>query len=186
MTASQTQAPSPISHNIRNCFCRLRARLSCVIQTGFVTIHRKYALPRVQERITEVSGGAQKKPGGRPSLSQEFLAVWYSLLTSRSYHTNEPMPARKNRMMGIRDSKDTALPAWSCSQTSKRSIEDFEEEVGVLFVDAHRRRETDGLAPQSAFAEKQSHFFGRLHHLRAFFLRRLFRLSIFHQLDPEQ
>src|SRR2546423_1139624 len=71
------------------------------------------------------------------------------------------------------------------SQTSERSIEDFEEEVGVLFVGAHWRRETDRLSPESAFAEKQSHFFASLHHLGAFFLGRFLRLSIFHQLDSE-
>src|SRR6266404_1524496 len=71
-------------------------------------------------------------------------------------------------------------------QVRERSVEDFEEKIGVLFVDAHWWREPDRLTPKSAFAEKQAHFFAGLHDLRAFFLGRLLRLSIFHQLDPEQ
>ena len=55
-------------------------------------------------------------------------------------------------------------------QPIKRLIEDFEKEVGVLFVDAHRRRKSNGLSPQTAFAEEQAHFFTQLENLRAFFL----------------
>src|SRR5215467_8705368 len=71
-------------------------------------------------------------------------------------------------------------------QTRERVVENFEEEVGVLLVDAHWRRETNCLSPEPAFAEKESHFFRGLHYLRTFFPGRLFRLSIFHQLDPEK
>ena len=39
-------------------------------------------------------------------------------------------------------------------QTRKRPVEDFEEKIGVFFVDAHGRRETNRLPPESAFAEK--------------------------------
>ena len=71
-------------------------------------------------------------------------------------------------------------------QTAERVVEDFKEKVGVLFVDAHWGRKPDRLSPESAFAEKQSHFFAGFHDLRAFSLCRLLRLSIFHQLDPEK
>ena len=33
-----------------------------------------------------------------------------------------------------------------------RQIQDLEDEIGVLLVDAHGRREADGLALQAAFA----------------------------------
>jgi len=37
-------------------------------------------------------------------------------------------------------------------QTAQRLVEDFENEIGVLLVDAHRGREADGLPVQAAFA----------------------------------
>ena len=39
-------------------------------------------------------------------------------------------------------------------QTRECAVEDFEQKVGVLFVDAHWRRKTDCLSPESALAEK--------------------------------
>src|SRR5260370_31616973 len=71
-------------------------------------------------------------------------------------------------------------------QTAKRAVENFEEKIGVLLVDAHRRREPDRLSPESAFAKEQTHFLAGFHDLRALVPGRLFPLSIFHQLDPEQ
>ena len=55
-----------------------------------------------------------------------------------------------------------------------------------MFVNTHGRRETDGLTPKSAFAEKESHFSRGLEHLGAFLPGRFLRLAIFDQLDPEE
>ena len=84
IAAIQSQAAMATNHNARIRRCSDSAIASCSIQAGVDRIHRDIALPRAQDRMVEVPGGAHAKPGGRPSASQVSLATSYCRLTSRS------------------------------------------------------------------------------------------------------
>src|SRR5205085_319131 len=71
-------------------------------------------------------------------------------------------------------------------EPTERFIERGYKKTGISFVQAHRRRDTDGLAVQAAFAKQQAELLGGFQHLSTFTGGRLFRVAIFYQLDAEK
>jgi hypothetical protein len=72
------------------------------------------------------------------------------------------------------------------SDGAKRSTQYIQQKVGVLFVQAHRRRKSDSMTIQTAFADQQSHISARFHQLGALCRCRFFRCAVFHQLNSQE
>jgi hypothetical protein len=72
------------------------------------------------------------------------------------------------------------------SDAAKGSIEHIQQKVGVLLVNTHRRRKSDRLTVQAAFAKQQSHVATAFQHVRAFTRRWFFRCAVFRQLNSQE
>src|ERR1019366_4630426 len=73
--------------------------------------------------------------------------------------------------------------ARSGRELGKGGVEDFEQEVGIGQGEAERRLDADGLTPETAFADEQTHLSREFHNPGAFSLAGFFGLMVLDQLD---
>src|SRR5436853_3635923 len=71
------------------------------------------------------------------------------------------------------------------SNNTQRLIEAIDQEVGVVFRQAHRRLDAKYVAVQSAFADQESMLFAAFEQRGRFSVGRLLRHSVANQLDAQ-
>src|ERR1019366_6935971 len=73
--------------------------------------------------------------------------------------------------------------ARSGRELRKGGVEDFEQEIGIGQGDAERGLNANGLTPETAFADEQTHLSREFHNPCAFSLTGFFGLTVLDQLD---